>query len=172
MNELKISKKYRPVFFILALGFSIFLIVFLFKLWGGTNQPILFNHKIHAENDLTCIDCHPYYMEHASSGRPNIETCAPCHEEALTESEQELKLLEYIHNGDEIAWVRLFHVPEDVYFSHRVHVVVGKLECDVCHGDIGESTRPPSKPRNLSMAACIDCHEKSQADNDCIACHR
>lgn len=172
MKKLRKPKKLGLVLVVLALGCSIFLFVILLHSWGGITQPIRFNHKIHAENDLVCQDCHQNFMEHASSGRPNIETCASCHEEPLTESEQEKKLLEYIKSGNEIDWARLFRVPEDVYFSHRRHVAIGKIECSICHGHIGEGTMPPSKPRNLSMDDCMDCHKDKQVSNDCIACHR
>ncbi len=172
LNKLRKPKKLSLVFIGLALGVSVFLLVILLESWGGTTQPLRFNHKIHAENELTCQDCHPYFLEYASSGRPELETCILCHEEALTESEEEKKLLGYIQSGNEIEWVRLFRVPEDVYFSHRRHVAVGNVECAVCHGDIGESTRPPSNPRNMSMKKCMDCHEDKQVNNDCIACHR
>jgi hypothetical protein len=172
MKKFRKPKKLGLVFVGLALGVSVSLLVILLKSWGGTTQPLRFNHKIHAENELTCQDCHPNFMEYASSGRPDLEICVSCHEEALTESEQEKKLLEYIQRGNEIEWIRLFRVPEDVYFSHRRHVAVGNVECATCHGDIGESTRPPSKPRNISMDKCMDCHESRQVNNDCIACHR
>ncbi|NIM59970.1 MAG: hypothetical protein GTO16_13680 [Candidatus Aminicenantes bacterium] len=140
--------------------------------WGGVRQPIAFNHKIHAENDLECLDCHPYYKEHASSGKPTLETCLSCHEEPLGESKEEGKLIEYIKSGEEIDWERLYRVPEDVYFSHRMHVIIGKIECNICHGDIGESSRPPSKPLKITMNKCMKCHEEKEADNDCIACHK
>lgn len=172
MKKLRKTKRLSFVVAGLALGISVVLLLMILISWGGTTQPIRFNHKIHSENGLSCEDCHQNFMEHASSGRPKLETCASCHEEPLTESEQEKKLVEYIQKGEEIGWVRLFHVPEDVYFSHRRHVAIGEIECSVCHGGIGESTRPPSKPRNLSMADCMNCHEKRQVTNDCIACHR
>jgi hypothetical protein len=172
MKKLRKPKKLGLVLVGLTLVVSVFLIVILLEVWGGITQPLLFNHKIHAENGLACEDCHPNFMEYASSGRPELETCASCHEEALTEGKEEMRLLEYIQAGNEIEWVRIYRVPEDVYFSHRRHVAVGNVECTVCHGDIGESTRPPSNPRNMSMERCMDCHEDRQVNNDCIACHR
>jgi c(7)-type cytochrome triheme protein len=172
MKKLRKPKKLGLVLVGLTLIVSVFLLIMLLESWGGTTQPLPFNHKIHAENGLACEDCHPNFMEYASSGRPELEICASCHEEALTESEEEKRLMEYIQDGNEIEWVRLYRVPEDVYFSHRRHVAVGNVECAVCHGDIGESTRPPSKVRKMSMGKCMDCHEDQEANNDCIACHR
>lgn len=177
MEAIAMQKKFRPkkwsllvmgaVFFI-----SLFLVIFIFRIWGGTTQPLAFNHKLHAENDLTCQDCHIHFMDHASSGRPTLEICAMCHEEPQTESSEEKKLLAFIQAGEEIPWKRLYHVAEDVFFSHRIHVATNEIECTVCHGDIGESTRPPAKAKKITMQRCISCHQERQVSIDCIACHR
>jgi len=172
MKKFSISRNQILVFLGGAVIFVSVLAVILQAFSGGVKQPIAFNHKIHAENDLECLDCHPYYEEHASSGKPTLETCITCHEEPLGESKAEKKLIEYIKSGEEIGWERLYQVPEDVYFSHRMHVVIGNIECNSCHGDIGESSRPPSKPLKITMKKCMKCHEEKEADNDCIACHR
>jgi len=171
MKRFKVSKNQ---IFILLGGAVIFftVIIILRTLWGGVKQPIAFNHKIHAENDLECLDCHSYFKEHASSGRPTLETCLNCHEEPLGESKAEKKLIEYIKSGNEIEWQRLYRVPEDVYFSHRRHVVLGSIECSTCHGDIGGSSKTPSKPIKITMKKCMKCHEEKEVDNDCVACHR
>lgn len=148
------------------------MIVVIPILWGGIEQPLAFNHKIHAENDLVCLDCHHYFQEQAFSGRPELEVCQGCHEEAMGESEAEKKLIEHIESGEEIEWNRLYRVPEDVYFSHRRHVTLGEVDCKTCHGNIGESVKPPAKPLKQSMKKCMGCHEKREASNDCIACHK
>lgn len=172
MKRISISRNQILVLFGGAFVFVFVLIVILRAVWGGIKQPIAFNHKIHAENDLECLDCHEYFEEHSSSGRPALETCSNCHEEPLGESKAEKKLIEYIKSGKKIEWQRLYRVPEDVYFSHRRHVVMGSIECYTCHGDIGESSKPPSKPLKITMKKCIKCHEGKEVDNDCIACHR
>lgn len=171
-KKISLSKKY---IFILLGGFlALFLFAILFfpTLWGRVVQPIAFNHKIHADNDLECMDCHPYFKDHATSGKPSLETCVSCHEELLGESKAEKTLLEYIKSREEIEWNRLYRVPEDVYFSHRRHVVLGNIECSICHGDIGESSQPPSRPLEITMEKCMNCHEQKGASLDCIACHR
>lgn len=162
------------IFGLLIVGFLLIfiLIVVLRTLSGGIKQPIAFNHRIHAENGLECLDCHPLYQEHASSGKPSLETCLGCHEEPLGESKEEEKLREYLESEKEIEWQRLYRVPKDVFFSHRRHVVLGEIECKTCHGDIWDSSSPPEKPVNMTMKKCMKCHDKRNADNDCIACHR
>lgn len=172
VRNVKISR--NQIFAVLGilLAFFIAFIFVLNSVWGGVKQPISFNHKIHAENDLECLDCHAYFDEHASSGRPTLETCSSCHEEPLGESKEEKKLIEHIKSGIEIEWQRLYRVPEDVYFSHKRHVVLANIECSICHGDIGESSKPPSKPLKITMKNCMRCHAEKEANNDCIACHR
>ncbi len=140
--------------------------------WGGIKQPIAFNHKIHAENGLVCLDCHIYYETQEFSGRPTIDICSGCHEEPQGEGHEEAKIVEFVQSGKEVDWKRLYRVPEDVTFSHRLHVVVGELECTACHGQIGETTKPPGKPVKIKMKKCMKCHEARNVDNDCIACHR
>ena len=156
----------------LVLIVGLFLIFSFVAVWGSVKQPIAFNHKIHADNELVCLDCHIYYEEHASSGRPSIEICSACHDEPQGEGLEEKKIVEYVKSGKEVEWKRLYRVPEDVLFSHRRHVVLGSMECSVCHGSIGESTKPPAKPIKIKMKKCMKCHDNSGADNDCIACHR
>jgi hypothetical protein len=172
MKKIDISKKQILILTGVVVVFISALIVIFDSVWAGIDQPIAFNHKLHAENDLECLDCHPYFEEQASSGRPSLETCQTCHEEPQGESKEEKKLMEYIKSGKEIEWQRLYRAPEDVYFSHRRHVVFGNIECKTCHGDIGESSKPPSKPLKITMKKCMDCHEEKEANNDCIACHR
>lgn len=139
---------------------------------GRLTQPVSFNHKIHAENDLECLDCHIYFQDRATSGRPGLEICSLCHEEAIGESKEEKKVVEHIQSGEKIDWKRLYRVPEDVYFSHRRHVALGQIECKTCHGDIGQSIRPPSRVRKISMKTCMNCHEENSVTTDCISCHR
>lgn len=170
----KLSKISGKKALILSGGFLLLVFVFILvfrALWAGLKQPIAFNHKIHAENGLECSECHPYYKEHQSSGRPHLETCASCHEEPLGESKEEKKLLEYLKSGKEIEWNRLYRIPEDVFFSHKRHVILGNIECKVCHGDIGKSSKPQSKPLPQTMNKCIKCHEERKVSTDCIACH-
>jgi predicted CXXCH cytochrome family protein len=79
----------------------------------------------------------------------------------------------YIESSEDIPWNRIYDVPGHVYFSHRRHVAVAGVECATCHGDIASSTTPPPAPLNdISMAFCIDCHEKEEVTTDCNACHR
>jgi mono/diheme cytochrome c family protein len=59
-----------------------------------------------------------------------------------------------------VQWVQVHYLPEHVYFSHQQHIVVGKLECKECHGDVQEmETVEQFAP--LTMGWCINCHRKT-----------
>ncbi len=136
-------------------------------------QPIRFNHAVHIKNDLKCLDCHQHFDSAEFSGLPGIEMCAECHEEPMTKSPEEVRLIEFTKRGEELPWQRVYDLPEDVFYSHRRHVVVAKIECKTCHGDVGRLTEPPEQPLvTQTMEWCIDCHLARGASVDCIHCHR
>ena len=137
-------------------------------------QPLPFSHKIHvAEIELECTECHTRVMEHQRATLPLLEVCQDCHSEALTESEIESQLLAYTTEDQAIPWERIYAIPDHVYFSHRRHVVLGELACEVCHGDVSSFDLPPTAPVvAITMDGCMDCHEENHITNDCLACHR
>lgn len=138
-------------------------------------QPLAYNHKIHIEDAaMECADCHRYVEKLASATLPDIQVCADCHsDEPTTDSPEEVKLLQYVEEGKEIDWQRIYEVPDHVYFSHRRHVVLGEVECADCHGVVEEQTRPVSYPEvEVTMDNCMDCHKENKVTNDCLSCHR
>ena len=157
----------------IAIAVSTVLIVAGFSS-SAIQQPLPFSHKIHvAENELDCTEGHTRVLEHHRATLPLLEVCQDCHSEALTETELELQLLAYTTTDEAIPWQRIYMVPDHVYFSHRRHVTLGGLACEVCHGDVGALDLPPPAPVvPITMDGCMDCHEKNQITNDCLACHR
>ena len=141
---------------------------------SSSMQPIAYNHFKHVEeNGMECLDCHQFAEENARASIPNTESCADCHEEAITESEAEANLLSFINDKRRIEWRQIYLVPDYAYFSHRRHVKLGKLECIVCHGDVGKMTEPITQQFvEPTMEWCMDCHEMNNVSNDCYACHR
>ncbi len=136
-------------------------------------QPIPFNHRKHAENGLECSACHQLYETSARAGRPENATCLLCHETPLTNTPEEQSLRRYTAQREEVPWRRLTVLPGDVYFSHRTHTVLAKVECSVCHGQIGQSSAPPVRAEiEMRMEVCVGCHESRKASVDCLSCHR
>jgi mono/diheme cytochrome c family protein len=60
-----------------------------------------------------------------------------------------------------VQWTQIHVLPEHVYFSHQQHVVVGKVECEKCHGKI-EEMETVEQFAPLTMGWCINCHRKTE----------
>jgi hypothetical protein len=136
-------------------------------------QPIAFDHRKHVQDlELACSTCHVYYETQTFSGLPAAEICATCHAEAQGKSAEEAKLVKLLASGGTLAWRPLFVQPAHVFFSHRRHVVAGKLECKGCHGTIASSETPPGHVQKLVMQDCLDCHRRAGAATSCTTCHR
>ncbi len=154
----------------LVIAFFIGLVVFQPLFREEIQQPIQFNHLAH--QDLECQGCHESVETESFASLPPIDTCMLCHETPLTESPEEEKIRTLASEGKPIEWQQLFRQPAHVFYSHRRHVGIARLECRQCHGDIGESTQPPVRVQNLTMDACISCHEQNQLEAGCVDCHR
>ncbi len=156
----------------LIIGFLLLLIFINSSLSSKSKQPILFNHKSHQKAGIECSTCHPFFKEQRFSGLPSVTTCMECHKDPLTQNPEEEKIREFHKNGKPLHWSRLYEQPDHVFFSHRRHVVLAKMDCKDCHGPIEESETPPTRPWvKMTMKWCMDCHTKTKASNDCMVCH-
>jgi menaquinone reductase, multiheme cytochrome c subunit len=155
-----------------AIGLILLFVIINLGFTSKIEQPIPFNHKKHISQGLECDTCHPYYKTQNFAGLPDLAICLECHKEPITKSPEEEKIRQYEKKGEQIPWKRLYWEPDHVFYSHRRHVVLGKLPCQTCHDAIGQTERPPSKPWvKMSMGWCMDCHAKMKVTNDCLACH-
>ena len=78
-----------------------------------------------------------------------------------------------------VPWVKVYNVPDFVYFDHRAHVRVG-VTCQQCHGPV-ETVERVRQIGDLSMGWCVDCHRTANregingtrvhAPTDCTTCH-
>ena len=137
-------------------------------------QPLRFSHAVHAEEDMACVDCHLRAEDGPYATTPGVATCMLCHEEAQGEDPEEPKVREYAESEQPIPWVRVNRVVGHVYFSHGVHVKLARLDCAQCHGDMAALEQPVTRSQVewLTMDACMECHERSGASNDCLGCHK
>lgn len=167
-------------------GVVVFVIVFLFVMGAkdtydalmsigvyegyAPEQPIKFSHKIHAgQNKINCVYCHSSVEKSRHAGIPSANVCMNCHK-AVNEGRQTGKAeIQKIYDavgwdGEKytgiekpIKWVKVHNLPDHAYFNHSQHIVVGKLECKECHGEIPEmETVEQHAP--LTMGWCIKCH--------------
>ena len=124
----------------------------------AVQQPIRFNHQVHVKKE-PCTTCHRTVLTRETAGRPDLTLCLECHTNPVTQSPEEEKLRQLAREQRPLRWGRLYRVPTHVRFSHQRHVVVGKVECEACHGDIAGTTAPPPRPLvKIRMEFCLDCH--------------
>jgi hypothetical protein len=147
--------------------------VLLWALWPGppapADQPVQFNHKLHIEQKMECTDCHTLATQTRRSGLPTANLCTTCHRAIKKDSPEIQKIARYRATHQSIPWVRLYQLPDFVYYNHMRHVKAG-IECSVCHGNTGREPEARAY-RDFSMRFCMDCHEQRKVSNDCATCH-
>ncbi|MFI5140729.1 MAG: cytochrome c3 family protein [Bacteroidia bacterium] len=140
-------------------------------------QPIKFSHKIHAgDNAITCQYCHNSVEKSRHAGIPTVNICMNCHkgiqEGAVTGTKEIAKIYAAagfdpkagtydVSKQNPIQWIKVHNLPDHVYFNHSQHVVVGKIECAKCHGDVKSMTTVEQKSP-LTMKWCIECHRQTE----------
>ena len=133
-------------------------------------QPIPFSHKQHAEAGLQCKDCHAGAAKKERAGLPRLEKCMLCHTTIAAERPAVQRVAEFHQQGTKVEWVRVYQVPDFVFFSHARHLKAGE-ECRTCHGPV-EKRDVLAKEVSTSMIACMNCHQERQAPNSCVFCHQ
>lgn len=160
----------------------------------GPEQPIAFNHEIHAGTvdagnlGIQCLYCHGPAERGQSATVPPVSTCLGCHNFVKTgraegSAEEIAKIHEYAAKGESIPWIRIHHLPDYVQFKHMRHVNAG-VQCQECHGDVQDMKRVYLVPQmqitkrslftpsqKLEMGWCMECHLQRGAPDDCAACH-
>ncbi|MEO8761983.1 MAG: cytochrome c3 family protein [Bacteroidia bacterium] len=140
-------------------------------------QPIKFSHKIHAgDNAIACQYCHNSVEKSRHAGIPTVNVCMNCHkgiqEGPITGTKEIAKIYAAagfdakwgtydVSKQNPIQWIKVHNLPDHVYFNHSQHVVVGKIECAQCHGNVKEMTTVEQK-NPLTMKWCIECHRKTE----------
>ncbi|HXP51828.1 MAG TPA: cytochrome c3 family protein, partial [Bacteroidia bacterium] len=66
-----------------------------------------------------------------------------------------------LSKSNPIKWIKVHNLPDHVYFNHSQHVVVGKIDCAQCHGNVREVTIAEQRVP-LTMKWCIECHRKTE----------
>lgn len=138
-------------------------------------QPAAFPHAKHVALNIHCVACHTGAQSEKRAGLPSTETCALCHRVDRPFPPTPPELATFMLSKQEISWVQVQRVPRHVYFSHRRHVKVGKVDCEKCHGAISAAVQavtrsyfPSGEP---GMMQCVDCHRRENVTTDCLSCH-
>jgi c(7)-type cytochrome triheme protein len=135
----------------------------------GQQQPVPYSHKTHLALGLKCNSCHKNPDPGEVMGYPAESFCMTCHQAVKPGSPHIQKLAAAAKEKKPIPWVRVYRIPEFVYFSHRVHIKAG-VPCETCHGPVRERDVITKEVSN-NMQFCMACHTSSKARNDCGTCH-
>ncbi|MBA3681351.1 MAG: c-type cytochrome [Bacteroidetes bacterium] len=140
-------------------------------------QPIKFSHKLHAgDNEIACQYCHSSVEKSRHAGIPTVNICMNCHKGIQSGPVYKDKEIAKIYEAagfdpkkgtydnskqNPLQWIKVNNLPDHVYFNHSQHVVVGKIDCATCHGNVKEMTVAEQKSP-LTMKWCIECHRKTE----------
>jgi hypothetical protein len=67
---------------------------------------------------------------------------------------------DYTLTPQPLKWNKVHNLPDHVFFSHQQHVVVGQVDCSVCHGDV-KKMGTVEQQRPLTMGWCVNCHRET-----------
>ena len=141
-------------------------------------QPVVFSHRVHVENKITCTFCHPGAEKIRQAVIPSVTLCMSCHSVIKAESPAVEEIKAYFDRSEEIPWRRIYQMPEsaDVHFNHRRHAAA-QIECSVCHGEVASQDRLKIEVDH-TMGFCVRCHVAHQEKfrdprlaADCATCH-
>lgn len=125
-------------------------------------QPIPFSHKHHAsELGIDCRYCHTSVEVAAAANIPPSQTCMNCHAHIWSDSPT-LEPVRASHASNRpIEWVKVYDLPDFVYFDHSIHVHKG-IGCASCHGRVDQMNLVYQVP-SMQMEWCLDCHRNPAA---------
>jgi formate-dependent nitrite reductase cytochrome c552 subunit len=140
------------------------------RLAGLVAQPIPFSHKQHASTGLACMECHAGAKTDDEAGLPETRKCMFCHMAIKADSPTIQRLAAAQKSGEAIPWVRLYRVPDFVFFSHGSHSKA-KVDCVSCHGPVS-SRDVLAQEVSTDMKTCVNCHKERHASTSCVLCHQ
>ena len=134
-------------------------------------QPLPYSHKQHLALGLECKTCHSMPEPGNAATLPPTATCMTCHVRVKTDSPFIQELAASHAAQKPIEWKRVYRLPDFVSFSHKVHVSGREpATCDVCHGAVRDMD-VMQRVKDISMAACLECHQEKRAPARCDSCH-
>jgi hypothetical protein len=141
----------------------------------AASQPqVSFDHKSMVKAGMDCLFCHTGATQSPAAGIPSMESCMECHNLIKIDSPEIVALADYWARQEPVRWPRVNRLPRFVYFSHQVHVVAGGLNCERCHGDVGQMAEAHPVV-HMNMGWCLGCHTQqpnARQLRDCIVCHQ
>lgn len=133
-------------------------------------QPLPFSHKLHAGDlGVDCQFCHIFARRSEIAGVPSLGKCMGCHGNLTIDSPAIKTLVKLSESEKPIEWVRIYHLPDHVWFSHKRHIK-RDIACQQCHGPV-ETLNVNAQMVIHRMGFCLECHQKHKAPTDCWTCH-
>jgi hypothetical protein len=132
-------------------------------------QPVPFSHRRHTASRIKCEDCHTKAQREERAGIPQANQCMICHATINKDVPAVRQLAQFAAGKQAIPWVRVYRLPDFVFFSHAVHTRAA-VECQTCHGAVAER-EVLQKEVSTGMRTCFECHRARKASVDCSRCH-
>lgn len=146
-----------------------------FRTKAAPQQPLPFNHQaMVARAGIQCLYCHSTATKSPAASIPSVQACMGCHTVVATDRPGVQELAGYWERQEPIPWARVYRLPRFVFFNHNVHVVAAGLNCERCHGDVGNMVEV-SQAVTMDMGWCLSCHNQQPEPNrlrDCSVCHQ
>src|SRR5262245_11626432 len=120
-------------------------------------QPVQFSHAHHVGGlGVDCLYCHTTAEKSSFANIPPTKTCMNCHSQIWNNSPTLEPVRASFRTGQSIEWVRVYDLPDYVYFNHRSHVTKG-VGCESCHGRVDQMPLT-WQANSLQMEWCLNCH--------------
>ena len=124
----------------------------------------------HATIGLACRDCHAMPSPGKRATFPAEARCMACHASTKSDSPAIQKLAQYYKEQKSVPWVRVYQIPDYVFFSHQVHLSRDGVSCETCHGPVAQRD-VVTKEKGVDMASCMFCHDQYRVPIACNGCH-
>jgi hypothetical protein len=120
-------------------------------------QPVPFSHEHHVRGlGIDCRYCHTSVEKSSFAGMPSTKTCITCHSQIWTNAAILEPVREAWRTGMPIPWVRVYNLPDYVYFNHSIHLAKG-IGCVNCHGSV-DKMPGIYQAHYMTMSWCLTCH--------------
>lgn len=134
----------------------------------GPDQPVKFSHAVHAgQNGTDCLYCHSSATYSKTAGIPSENVCMNCHllvrNGTRSGAIEIAKVISAYENLKPMEWVKVYNLPDHVFFSHAQHVGAGGVNCNECHGEV-QTMDIIKQSNDLSMGWCISCHRSREVN--------
>jgi c(7)-type cytochrome triheme protein len=133
-------------------------------------QPLPYSHKKHVALGLECRTCHVNPDPGKLMTFPPTRVCMGCHQAVAADRPPIQKLAGFAASGKPVPWVRVYRLPDYVFWKHTTHLEAG-VTCADCHGPVAERDVITQETNVVTMAGCLACHNKRQVFTDCGDCH-